>query len=314
MEKLARAGFGGDFLCLADPYVQGPVPRMDSLEAFVRLRAAYLEAEHSACDVFGELYAAYAALERAREYESVNIWMEHDSHDQLILAKLLHFFCDPAMRPPRLRYISVTGFPGVKRFIGLGQLPADALRTLWNDFAPVDEPQRDLGSEAWNAITQPEPSRLVKLIASGTPALPTMARALARHLRELPSLHNGLSLTEQITLEILAREGAMAAGRLFGSYTSVEPLPFMGDSGYWAVLRGLANVEQPALGLEYEAATTRQAVPARVTLLPFGDRLLRDGADWLRANAIERWVGGMRIDSREQLNWRCDGANRAVLA
>jgi hypothetical protein len=185
---------------------------------------------------------------------------------------------------------------------------------LWNDFAPVCEPQRAIGSEAWNAITQPEPLHLLKLIESGTPALPTMARALARHLQELPSLHNGLSLTEQITLDILARQGGMAARRLFCSYTSVEPLPFMGDSGYWAVLRGLANVQQPALGLEYEPGAMRQAPPARVTLLPFGERLLRNEADWLRANAIERWVGGVRIDSREQQNWRCDGANRAVLA
>ena len=42
-----------------------------------------------------------------------------------------------------------------------------------------------------------------------------MSRALARHLHELPSVENGLSLTEQLTLQILAEKGPMNAARIF---------------------------------------------------------------------------------------------------
>jgi hypothetical protein len=50
-----------------------------------------------------------------------------------------------------------------------------------------------------------------------------------------------------------------------------------------------------------------------VELLPFGEDLLRNRADWLKANTVERWVGGVRIDSRDRSNWRFDDARGEVL-
>lgn len=308
MHKLAVAGFTGDFLWFADPYTQGPVPRTESLEEFVKIRAEYLQ------EASDRLYESYRDLERAREYRSVNIWMEHDSYDQLILAKLLDFFSDPSKRPPRLRVISVTHFPGVGRFNGIGQLPPEALRVLWDDFKDVTEQQLILGRQAWHAITSPTPEALIELIKTETPALSTMARALTRHLRELPSSDNGLSLTEQLTLKILADKGPMNAARLFGWYTNhYEPLPFMGDTSYWAVLRGLADAERPALKIEERHDAPKEWNKHwHVELLPVGVELLKNGADWLMLNRMQRWVGGVRIDSREPGQWRFDSARMNI--
>ena len=315
MEKLAAAGFEGDFLWFADPYVQGPVPRTDSLEEFVRIRAEFVKEQAPGRNVFEELYASYRSLERAREYDAVHIWLEHDSYDQLVLAKLLDFFSDPAMRPARLCFISVTQFPGVERFIGIGQLPPEALPVLWRDFQDVSEPQLELGKRAWDAITSPTPEALLHVIETGTPAVPTLGRALARHVRELPSLANGLSLTEHLTLQILADKGPMSAPRLFGWYTNhYEPLPFLGDTGYWTVLRGLAGAHEAALRIEEQDGLPRESNRHwRVELLPFGERLLAKQADWLRANRVERWVGGVRIDSRETRTWRFDDITHRLL-
>ena len=198
MRKLAMAGFEGDFLWFGDPYVEGPVPQTQSMEEFVKIRMDYWEEE--------SLPESYTDLEQAGEYPLVNIWMEHDSYDQLILAKLLDFFSNPDKRPQWLRLISIMHFPGVERFNGIGQLPPEALRVLWNDFQDVGERQLLLGKRAWGAITSPTPEALVDLVKTRTLALPTMGWALARHLRELPAVKNGLSLTEQLTLEVL-REG-----------------------------------------------------------------------------------------------------------
>jgi hypothetical protein len=315
MHKLAVAGFEGDFLWFADPYVQGPVPLTGSLDEFVRIRAQYLDEEHGAGHSFASLLDSYRDLEEARDYELVNMWMEHDSYDQLVLAKLLEFFSDPRKRPQRLCLISVTHFPGVERFIGIGQLPPEALRVLWNDFEDVNGRQLLLGKEAWAALTAPTPAALLDLVNTGTPALPTLGKALARHLRELPSLTNGLSLTEEITLRILRDKGAMNAPRLFGWYTNhYEPLPFLGDTGYWIVLRGLAHAREPAIRIdERRDAPKEWKRHWHVELLPFGERLLQNDADWLRANGIDRWVGGVRIDSREPASWRFDEAASRVL-
>jgi hypothetical protein len=315
MHTLAVAGFEGDFLWFADPYIQGPVPRTASLEEFVRIRANYLEKEYLERNAFDSLYASYLDLEQAREYPRVNIWLEHDSYDQLILAKLLDFFSDPSKRPPRLRFISATHFPGVERFRSIGELPPEALRVLWNDFEDVDERQLALGKRAWQAVTSPTPEALADLVNTQTPALPVLGRALARHLQELPSAQNGLSLTEQLTLQILAEKGPMNAARLFGWYTNhYEPLVFMGDSSYWTVLLGLANSGKPALKIDERADMPKDWNRHwQVELLPFGEDLLRNKVDWLKTNALERWVGGVRIDSRQAASWRFDRERSTVL-
>lgn len=302
MHKLSIAGFTGDFLAFSDPYVQGPVPITTSLEAFVRIRAEFIAGCYSVPNAYDRLTQEYADLEHARDYSRVTLWFEHDSYDQLILARLLDFFSDPAKRPARLQIISVAQVPGVRIFNGLGQLPPAALRVLWWEFADVAESQLLLGQQVWAGITAPTPQALAALIKSDTPALPTMARALQRHLQELPSTANGLSLTEHLTLQILAEKGPMNAARLFGWYTNrYEPLAFWGDAQYWLVLSGLADAPRPALTLDRHGELPNQW---HAEITPFGHDLLNNQADWLASNPATRWVGGVEIDSRQALVWR----------
>ena len=103
-----------------------------------------------------------------------------------------------------LELIAVNEFPGAERFIGIGQLPAEALRLLWSTRKPVTDVQLSLGNDAWNALTSDNPQRLAAIARSGTPALPILAPALHRHLGELPSIENGLSFTEHLLLQILS--------------------------------------------------------------------------------------------------------------
>jgi hypothetical protein len=311
MYDLALAGFSGDFLSFADPYVEGPVAQTQSLEEFVRIRADYIDQGDR--EAFGKFFSSYLDLERAREYAAVHIWMEHDSYDQLILARLLHFFIDASARPKRLRMINVTDFPGFERFVGLGQLPPQALRLLWEDFEDVTEAQLILGKQVWNAITSPSPEALMEIAKAGTPAVPTMGPALARHIRELPSVRNGLSMAEELTLQILSDKGAMTAARLFGSYMGQEALPFMSDTFFWKLLSRLSTSDEPALSVAGGRVSPKEVNPiSRVEVLPSGERVLRSERDWLKTNPAERWVGGVRINPQEKLNWRFDANRRTV--
>jgi hypothetical protein len=312
LHDLALAGFSGDFLTFPDPYVEGPVPRTQSLEDFVRIRAGYLNP--GTPEAVEKLFGIYRDLDCARDYAVAYIWMEHDSFDQLILARLLHYFSEASARPKRLRMINVTHFPGFDRFVGLGQLPPQALRLLWDDFADVSEAQLALGVAVWDAITSATPESLMEIVRTGTASVPTMAPALARHIRELPSVRNGLGLTQELTLKILSDKGSLTPGRLWGWYSGhYEPLPFMGDSGYWRIIHGLSNSDEPALHINNRTPGSEQIDRAmKLELSPFGERLLRSEADWLTANPAERWVGGVRIDSHETIHWRFDEDRNAV--
>jgi hypothetical protein len=291
--------------------VLGPVPHTDSLEAFIRARVDYLAGgDASPREPIQELMACYDELERIKDYERAVLWFEHDSYDQLILVKLLDFLSDPAKRPRRLQLISVTHFPGVRRFNGLGQLPPEALRVLWDQFTDVTDAQLQLGRRAWDALRAPTPEPLAALIRTGTPELPTLAPALHRHLQELPAVGNGLSLTERLTLQVLAEHGPMNAARLFGTYNRHEPLPFWGDTLYWRVLFALAQGPQPALMVDRHG---QQPKDWQVALTAFGTALHRGQADWLATHPAVRWVGGVGIDSRASRVWRYDPAHDRVL-
>lgn len=302
LHSLAIAGFTGDFLVFADPYVQGPVPQTKSLEGFLRIRAEFLAPWAGSKEAaLARLKDEYGALERAGDYSRVALWFEHDSYDQLILARLLAHFAQTGSPPRNLQLVNVSHFPGVKRFQGLGHLPPDALRLVWRDFAEVTGPQLSLGQRAWEALTSPSPEGLEAIAQSGTSALPALAPALKRHLRELPSENNGLGLTEELTLKVLTEKGPLQASKLFGWYQNhYEPLPFWGDLQYWKVLSGLAQAARPALSIAEPGASPSDW---HVQITALGEKLLEGSANWLDENHVRRWVGGVFIDSRKPPVW-----------
>lgn len=295
---MAVAGFVGDFLVFPDPYVHGPVPETETLEEFIHIRASYISTDLKPPyeQVHKDLTQNYSDLEKSCDYDAVYLWFEHDSYDQLLVAKLLDFYSEQSKRPAVLKIINITHFPGVKIFNGIGQLPPEAMRILWSEFTIVTKEQLAIGKKAWAAIRSPTPQLIQNLVATGTPELPTMAIALDRHLKQLPSERNGLNLTENLTLKILDEKGEMNAARLFGWYTNhYEPLTFMGDTSFWNILDELANAEHPAITLNKQGEKPNQW---QLAITQTGRDLLANKLDWLKLNSIDRWVGGIHIDTR----------------
>jgi len=299
---LSVAGFCGDFMSFPDPYIQGPVPQTESLQDFIKIRADFIKEAYNVPNALKGMTEDYDDLANAKSYERVMLWFEHDSYDQLILARLLDFFRDKKYRPQQMQFICVTHVPGVKIFNGVGQLPPEALRVLWKQFNYVEEKHYQLGHKVWQAVTAPIPERLVRLTEQGTQDIPTMSGALIRHLQELPSEHNGLNLTEQLTLQILKDKGDINAARLFGWYTNhYEPLTFLGDTGYWLVLNQLANAQYPAITIDRKGESPKDW---HVTMTEIGSDLLADSSDWISMNGIDRWLGGTYLNAESSNVWR----------
>ena len=239
----------------------------------------------------------------ADEYERVVIWMEHDSWDQLILVRLLAHFANDR-RPRELELIAINEYPGSTRFIGVGQLPPESLRLLWDARRPVTPAQLALGEKTWNALTSPDPIALAAIAASGTPALPILAPALDRHLRELPSTENGLSLTEELILRILADEGTMTLNRVFWTLQNErEPLPFLGDTSVAHIVRNMERASESPLA-RTEGAPGERVFANQLTLTDVGRAVLSGKRDWQDLDPPPRWVGGVRI-ARGKSCWRC---------
>ncbi len=312
---LREAGFHGDFNAHTNPYLQGPVSDApDWLEQRARFIAdgmgPYLKRDYAAVlegcrDEEQRLAAA------SRDYERVVLWFEHDRYDQFALLRCLASFAEHGA-PPRLELVAANDFPGATRFVGLGQLPPEALRLLWERRTPVSAQQIAYGRHGWNAFRAPDLGPLTELMSTGTPLLPDLAAALLRHLRELPSLRNGLGHTHELLLRALAEHGTQRAGRLVGLVMHhYDSLPGLGDVGYDFALREMGAGAEPLVWRS--GAQPPEAWHLDDVTLTDSGRAVLDGArDWLDFPIAERWVGGVRI-APGQPNWRWDERARRVV-
>jgi hypothetical protein len=309
-DTLTQAGFGGDFLEFSDPVCEGPVPDTPDLTT---TRAAYLAASYgaskslTATEIAAGLRDADQRLTASHHYDRVVLWFEHDSHDQFILARILARLAETTI-PGRLELICIDHHPDVPRFNGLGQLGPAALAALWPSRAPVTQAQIAIGQAIWTALRQPDPAALQTIAQSGTPALPIAARALWRHLQELPGAADGLSLTQRIILMILS-EGPQSIGRIFAAMVQGrEPLVWMGDLGMLRTIERMALTDPPVLTID----PGEKPFPRLATITETGRQVLTGTTDYLSLRPAERSVGGVRIKAGQSA-WRFDEAKRHVV-
>lgn len=301
---LRDAGFAGRFHEFSDPFCQGPVRDLPR-EAFLAERARFLASAYDTNEAEAREAAAYAIFDELSDFTSIVLWFEHDSYDQLILAFILSEFATKPNLPP-VHLICTDDVPGVSRFVGLGQLSPEVIRWLWSSQREIGAEHFAFGRKVWRAITNPDP-RALHAIAAATPLIPQMSRALMRHLMELPSTHNGLSLTQQLALETIAAQENSELRQLFAPYGDREPLPFLGDTMFADIVEQMARASDAPLTLSPAPDAWRRTA----TLTDTGRALLANERDWLSSSPPPRWVGGVEI-KQGRTNWRFDHATRSI--
>lgn len=298
--------FGGDgidgvFLEFGDPVCQGPVPGDLDEKAYRDMRSAFIVSEWgdiTEADCRQRLERENAALDGLADYDRILLWFEHDLYDQSVLIDLLSRLKDRWAIRDRLYLLTIDSHPEVEHFIGFGQLSPAQLAELAGSEMPVTDAMIDTAAEAWAAFRAATPEALAAFIERGHCPLPFLVPALKRHLQELPWTTNGLSLTERLSLQAVANGAGTPAEVFRRLYHELEPTPFLGDLMYWAVLRRLTTGVQPAL-------TPFKVHGDAVSLTAFGRDLLAGRGDWVVANGIERWVGGVHLNGG-QAAWRWD--------
>lgn len=303
---LDAAKFRGDFLEYSDALCQGPVVQGDD---WLERRASFLMEAYGAVQgrtrvqINNQLKQAEAGLRNAaKKYERVVLWFEHDSYDQLVLVRCL---AQLAEQPPhRLELISVNNYPGAARFIGLGQLPPEALRLLWQARQPVSHQQLVLGRSLWTMVCSANPTALAEAARSGTPELPDLAPALRRHCQELPWTTDGLGLTERLVLELLAERPRTVNDVFSALMLRREPLPWLGDLMLLWILENMKRVSQPVLIGTFEGED-RHWARERLTITELGRSVLAGQVDWLSLRPPTRWLGGVCVVAGSPC-WRWD--------
>jgi hypothetical protein len=187
-------------------------------------------------------------------------------------------------------------------------LAPEVLATLWPARTSVTSAQLELGKSIWAALRRSDPRDLVAIAATGTPALPFAAPALRRHLRELPGVRDGLSMTQRLSLQILS-EGSATIGRMFATLIEGrEPLPFLGDIMFLRIVEQMALTSPGVIKI----AAGKKPFPRVASITETGRQVLRSMTDCLSLAPPERWVGGIRIAAGQPV-WRFDQADGCVV-
>lgn len=315
-DMLTVAGFSGDFLEHNNPYCQGPVTNTSD---YYEKRARFV------FDAFSEwkpmtLQGAAEDFRRnddevvraADDYERVVLWAEHDTYDQFMVIRVLALYAT-GRKPKTLELIGLNEFPGAIRFLGLGQLPAEALRMLWASRRPVTAEMLQLASRAWDALRIEDPRPFARIARMQTAALPDLPGAVLRHVQELPSLVNGLSLTEHLVLQVLSEEDTCAIRHIFQLLNLMgrDPLPYMGDAGLAHAIRCMETVSEPVF-VRRRATRDEHELNHQLTITDAGRAVLTGQRDWLSFNPPERWVGGVRIEPGKPA-WRWSERTREIV-
>lgn len=172
---------------------------------------------------------------------------------------------------------------------------------------------------AWDAISGGQPREVeAALERARFEGLSSLEAGLGRWLQELPSLENGLSITQLQTLDAV-RLGVNEPRALFHDVQATEAIPFRNSWEFWSVVDGLCAGSSPLLqvasgqgflcpprDLAFEAFDAQ-----RLELTERGRSLLEGSGNYLGISFSERWLGGLKIDAESPYFW--DYANRKVV-
>lgn len=290
--SLRDAGLGGEVLTWQDVLHEGPVPSGLSLEQLRPVRARFLAdlSGRPESEVLSGLERRDRALASFRESDEVVLWFEHDLYDQLQLIQILDWFARQERGVTQISLIDSDRY--------LGPMRPEELVALYPRRAQVTESHFELASRAWRAFCSPDPSLLARLARENTPALPHLSGALKRHVEQFPSAENGLSRTQQQILEIAA-SGVNQVEAIFCLDRDREERVFMSDLVFKQYVQGLAAARVPLLRT-LDVGTPFGARLVEVTAE--GRRVLRNEADHIELNGIDRWLGGTHL--QEGRVWR----------
>lgn len=308
----------GTVLPWRDVLHEGPVPSGVGADLLAEIRSAFLGGDgyagfDSALSSFRE---RNDLVRRATDFEEVVLWFEHDLYDQLQLVEVLA--AQGVRRAANVTLICIDSFPGIDRFVGLGQLSNEQIATLFPARIPVGDAQFELAGRVWNAFRRSDPASLDAVRREDTRALPFLGSALRRLLEELPDSATGLSKTESAVLLAVSGGGATPLS-LFRTVQDSEEAPFLGDSTFWTILGNLANGDFPlieavdgnSIPRSVEGFRDRAVLQREVRATGMGRKVMAGEADHVRLKSVDRWLGGTRLHARNI--WRWDSRAQSVV-
>ncbi|NQX61860.1 DUF1835 domain-containing protein [Paenibacillus qinlingensis] len=310
-DKLRASGIDGEILVWRESLYEGPIGMQMSDSDLLSRRATYMSNRYGIPeDTFkSQTIQQEAKLDTLSNVDEVVLWFEHDLYDQLMLCYLLSRIEEITRRPFQLSLICIDSFPGVVPFYGLGQLTVDQILHLHGTWLSVSEDQHSLASKVWTAYSASEPLSMAALLEEDLSPLPFLKKALEAHTARFPSMQNGLSAIQQLTLELLV-DKEVSPPSLFQNLSEQASHYGLGDLQFYGILNGFWHCEHPLIQViggnklpRYNEAWPPQFENQRVKITEMGKLILMCKQDHIFVNGIDEWIGGVHLLGKKDV-WR----------
>jgi hypothetical protein len=315
---IGAAGIPGVCSIWADPLYEGPVPGGLNDTELLHVRMQYLAgpsyhawaANGPPSDPVNDLRQWRATIDRHQAYDELILWFEHDLFDQLNLIQLLSWICDHVPRTQPVSLICIGSFPGRLDFKGLGELAPGELASLLETRRPIGEPHYAMARRAWRAFREATPEPLDELRQDDTSVLPFLAPAITRFLQEYPWTTDGLSRTERCLLQLANGDGVELRAA-FPQMHEGEQVYYVTDLSLAALAESLSRTSPPLLTVDVSDAPAGRIFRGRVALTDSGRSVLAGQLDKVAMCGIDRWLGGVHLQSGGRL-WRWDDVRQRM--
>lgn len=291
---LKKAGVLGTHVAWQDALNVGPVPAGLSLEETTSVRTRYLAGRgyDNPIKLIHDFQRRDALLRRAREYEEVVLWFEHDLFDQLQLLQVLTALDELQLHPGHVALVQTDHY--------LASVTVNEMLALLPKRRTATEAIFRSARRSWERFVSPTADSLLAAAGEDAIGLPYLRAALQRLCEEYPSTRDGLSRSERQALYAIA-QGAAGNDELFARSQAREEATFLSKRAFAMMLEELRAGE----------AALYEGDGATIALTALGRRVLAGDADWLEEHAIDRWIGGVHLLGGNLIRWD-DDAGRFV--
>ena len=293
---------------MPEDFTLGPLQPMARPSQFLRLRHRFWRRMQPGGTALRRPWLA--AMRQMAEAGQIEFWAASGAQDQVKLLALVDLAITLGRRPEQIRFRQ---FATIRPWVGV----MDGLPGQDPSPPPAMRCTADLASalrDAWHAICAPRPDRLFDLARAGlsVPGLPYLDRGLNAFTGCYPDPQTGLDRIDTRLLHQATGKGWQPAARWVAPVmTGDDGGPMSGDMVLFERLRLMANPAQAAPALECRELDKRFHT-RKLRITEAGRAFLAGERHAVAENGLDRWVGGVRLNSRAGRIWYRDGSGQLV--
>jgi hypothetical protein len=238
-------------------------------------------------------------LRRCGEWREVALWFGPSVIEQFSLLQILAALGKRNLRDTRLTLVTCP-----KLMIGI-QRPEE-LADFFKLRTAITLKRIQFARKAWELYGASNPILLFRFAKGHMRSAPVLCNALLRQLEQYPSVHNGLSVSEEALLREVDVRGTVV--RTVGHVLGNDAYCRTGDDVLFACLLGFLYSDVPLIEPVEKGNQVRSFgdfMKLAVKLSTAGRDVLSGKLDQIALNGVDRWIGGVHLKGKT-VQWRWD--------